>query len=295
MIVLVNKKIELIFYSSNYESPKMREIFARTDEWSRCGAFTCPHDLKDLERCRICNVIIYDRPLDSLKELPFSQLMIASPRSRVPSESELPDLLKRLKGENALIDLDSRTKFRRQKDYIQAQLSQVSTPTTGGPSGQSTKPHVVTFEENISEDRAILFPKIDVPVRQQTFESNSMTRLNSIATSQATDSNDALVLVSGDALGTTRLKVYLSPFDGDFVELVVDSAVTVAQTINAIIDHKKLDMTCFWTLRWVEDDDGRPDFDLPPVDSDQTIANLNASELCMCSPDDERSSDGSSI
>ena len=266
--------------------------FSDTSRWTRCGAFLCPHELKDLEHCQIGDVIIYDRPLESLKELPFTDLMIASPRSRVPTEQELPDLLKRLKGENALIDLDSRTKFRKQKEYVQAQINQ-STSSHPGASSPEVKPAIVTFTENISDDRVILFPKIDTPVRQQTFESNSMTRLNSIATSQATDSNDALVMVSGDAIGTTRLRVYISPFDGDFVDLVVDSAVTVSQAINAIIDHKKLDMTCFWSLRWTEDEDGRPDFDLPPIDMDQTITNLNAAELCMCSPDDERSSDDS--
>jgi hypothetical protein len=261
-------------------------------KWGRCGAFACPHELKDLEYCQICDVIIYDRPLDSLKELPFSDLMIASPRSRVPTTQELPDLLKRLKGENALIDLDSRTKFRKQKEYVQAQISQSSGPHPG-TSVPEVKPTIVNFTENLSDDRDILFPKLHTPVRQQTFESNSMSRLNSFATSQATDSNEALILVSGDAVGTTRVKVYISPFDGDFVELVVDSAVTASQAINAIIDFKKLDMTSFWSLRWTEDEDGRPDFDLPPIDMVQTLTNLNAAELCMCCPDDERSSDDS--
>lgn len=260
------------------------------EAWTRGGAFACPHQLKDLERCDECTVIIYDRPLDSLKEMSFEDLMIASPRSRVPTEIELPDLLKRLKGENALIDLDSRTKFKKQKDYIQAHLGQVG----GSSSAPETKPNVVVFSDNVSQDRAIIFPKMDLPIRQQTYESNSMTRLNSIATSQATESNEALVMVSGDAIGTTRLKVHISPFVGDCIELVVDSAVTVSEAINAIIDSKKLDMTCFWTFRWTEDEEGNPDFDLPPIDMNQTITNLNASELCLCRPEDEHSSDSSS-
>ena len=262
-----------------------------TDKWARCGAFTCTHQLKDLERCPECDVIIYDRPLDSLKEISFEDLMLASPRSRVPNESDLADLLKRLKGENALIELDSRTKFKKQKDYIQAHLSQAGQPSVS----TETKPNVVVFSENVTVDRSILFPKMEVPIRQQTFESNnSVTRLNSIATSQGTENGtDAIILVSGDAAGTAQVKVFISPFQGDFVELVVDSAVTVSEAINAIVDSKKLDMTCFWTLRWSEDEEGRPDFDLPPIDMNQQITNLNATELCLCAPQDEQSSDSS--
>lgn len=260
------------------------------ETWARGGASLCPHNPKDMQKCEICNVIIYDRPLDSLKDIPFEDLMISSPRSKIPSEAELPDLIKRLKGENALIELDSRTKFKKQRDYVYAHIGPSNSQV--GPSAE-VKPTIVQFSENAFEDRAILFPKVELPVRQQTFESNSMTRLNSIATSQATDSNDALILVSGDALGTARVKVYISPFDGDFVDIVVDSAVKVSQAINAIIDHKKLDMTCFWTLRWAEDEEGHPDFDLPPIDMNQLVTNLNANELCMCSPDDDPSSNES--
>ncbi len=259
--------------------------------WAQCGAAVCPHNLKDLEKCDICNVIIFDRPLDSLKDIPFDDLMIASPRSRIPAEEDLPDLLKRLKGENALIELDSRTKFKKQKDYVHAHLA----PAGSQSNAHEVKPSVVHFVENANhEARSVLFPKIEIPGRQQTFESNSMTRLNSIATSQTTENNDALVLVTGDSIGTARIKIHISPFNGDVAEIVVDSAVTVSQVINAIVDWKKLDMTCFWTLRWVEDEEGHPDYDLPPIDMNQILTNLNATELCLCSPDDERSSDDSS-
>ena len=203
--------------------------------------------------------------------------MIASPRMRIPDESELPDLIKRLNGENALIELDAKTKFKKQKDYVQVHISQAVPPQA------ESKPKTILFSENLRGERATLFPKLPVPVRQITNESSDVSRVNSVATSRLSEPEDVLTLGRPSDLEKQTLKVFLPPFDGTFVNVIVDESVTVKVLMKAVMDHAKLKRSEQWCMRWCEDDEGSPDLDLPALDLDQPVTAFNVSELCISS------------
>lgn len=208
--------------------------------------------------------------------------MIASPRMRVPNQADLPDLIKRLKGENALIELDAKTKFKKQKDYVQVHLSQALPPSG---SNAELKPKTIQFVQNVQADRNTLFPKLQVPTRQETDESSNISRLNSVATSHASEASECLVLAHAEALKKHTVKVFLPPFDGTAVDVMVDDTVTIARLVDALVHQQRLGRADPWCMRWSEDEDGTPDFDLPLLGSTQLVADLNASELCLCRDD----------
>ena len=224
-----------------------------------------------MQRCESCDVIVYDRSLDSLREAPFEDLIIASPRRKILSGSEVKELVSRLTIENELLASDVKTKFRTQKDYINAQIAAVS----GTTSDHRQKASIV-FRETIQIDRHILFPKEDstpfAPALRQSVSPESIQ-----------EEVHGFYLGSPSAVARSRIKIFVPPYDeDDFILISVDGTVTVQQVLESVISENP--HLANYILRWTEDDETKPDYDLPPVEPDQIITALGADILCMCAP-----------
>ena len=255
------------------------------DRWARCDSGSCPHQLKDFQRCTICDVIIYDRPMDTLKDVPFEELLIASPRNRVPKDSELADITKRLKGENALIELDAKTKFKKQRDYVLTSLHQVSPGITHRDvaARSATSQASIPFKQNATADMHLLFPKLEVatpPLRLHGGDD-----LQSVTESIGDGEPDTLNLTDATSLYTSQIRIHLPPFSGESIVVNVDSGVSAMELVEAVVVRQGLDQSIGWYLRWTDDDDACPDFDLGIVDGDLQVMSLNATELCLCNDD----------
>ena len=218
----------------------------------------CTHKLRDFQKCNICNVILFDRPMDTLGEMPWHNLLIASPRMKEPSQDEIANIIKRFNGENALIELDAKTKFKKQSDYVEAHFA------------QSTKVHAlnkrtkeglsIAFKDNLRTARESLFPKVSIPPSPE---------------------KDAVESSTHNLFSTYVIKIYPPPYSGHAIELTIQSTVTAADLVRLIVRERRLAESHNWRLRWVEDDESSPDFDLPALEDNQVVAELNTTELCL--------------
>jgi hypothetical protein len=244
------------------------------DLWSRRGALICPHDLSDFTVCDICHIIKYDGSIDSVRDAPFDQLLIASPRLRVPTPDELPDIIKRMKGENALIELDSRTKFKKQRDFVLSSMSLGSSKDKA--QDIESRPQIVHFKENLVKDRTELFPVVHCsPPIVETIQVDS-TRADI----------NKLRLCSIQTMNPIKVNIHIFKDVREAVEAATDPNTLISELLEAVISHKSLDRNIQWLVRWADEDDGiSPDLDLPPISGDQLIASLNVLDLCICPVD----------
>ena len=251
------------------------------DLHSSLGSLTCKHRLYNFEKCSKCNVILYDKPTDLLRDVTFEDLMIASPR-RVPIPSDLEAMVQRMREENIEIAKDAETKFKKQIDYVHAQQEQdrINAPMT--PGKDRGKNAAIVFEENIIADRATLFPKLHVS--QIPTENILLTRGLTVEVTEALGAN-IIDLTSEASVSTSTITVYLPPCmrePGTTICVQIDGTVVVEYMVEAILRRHTELASDKWCLRWIDDDEDAPDFDLPPIDGDQFVLRLNANELCMC-------------
>ena len=246
------------------------------DMWARCGAVICPHDLRDMQRCITCNVIKFDRPLDALKDVPFEDLLLVSPRHRpIPNLGELAELTKRIKGENALIELDAKTHFKKQRDYVLASITNASKEMrTLSPTASKT----IEFAPNIVGDRTLLFPREEI--RQLDLRIKPSDAVSEREISPVEDIS-VIRLASTAAVNVVRVSIHRTPFgNSDPVKIEVGPGTTVAALIEAVNEP---DTGKQYELRWTEDDEEPlPDYDLPAIDADQYVVDLNATDFCLC-------------
>lgn len=253
--------------------------------WARCGAIECPHDLKDMQRCTTCNVIKFDRPLDALKDVPFEDLLVSSPRHRpMPDMAELAEQTKRIKGENALIELDAKTHFKKQRDYVLASMANArKEPRTLSP----TIPKTIEFTSNIVRDRTLLFPRDEI--RQFDLRIKPTDAVSEREISPVEDIS-VVRLASADEVNVVRVSVHRAPFgNSEPVRIDVGPGTSVAALIEAVNEP---DTGKQYELRWTEDDEEPlPDFDLPAIDADQYVFALNATDFCLCEACEDSSDD----
>lgn len=236
------------------------------DKLSRVCSKVCTHKLGNLERCTICDVIIYDYGT-SLNSLTFDELLIASPRHVFPSNEEIEATTARILIENEQI---AKTKFRYQIDQIQLEQSS---------STQNVKSAVIQFAENADpEQRSQLFQKrteVPVPVKlRRTLTDEPKGKGEGNYINMQTDEISAPTL-------STQIQIILIHEGGEVINIDIHPSVTVDDVISAIIERKPHLSNQQWCIRWI-DDDGEPDFDLPPVDPETFVHSLNIAELSMC-------------
>ena len=251
---------------------------------SRVCATVCSHSVKDFERCELCNVLLFERPIDALRDIPFADLLVASPRYKPLSSRELEATIARMHAENEVIASDANTKFRKQIDFLNAQLEQasLSVPLTPGRDKRVNPP--IVFQTNlVEEERGVMFPKVAL----DTFPSADLLLKRDLTSGVSIESTDENIinLASESSVSTSILRVFLPPYREDPLVVQVDGIISVEDVIEAILNRHGhlLDVrVAKWCLRWTEDDDTSPDHDLPAVDSSQIVMILNAKELCLC-------------
>ena len=246
--------------------------------WSRRGALICPHNPSDFSRCDVCNVIKYDGSIESLRDVPFDQLLICSPTHRFPTPEELSDVIKRMKGENALIELDSRTKFKKQRDYVLGSLLTGSAKDVSADS--SSKPQIVHFKENMVKDRRELFVPVEEKPTGVPIDFHS-----------AKVPGNVLRLTQEESVNPSLVRMHIFSEDALLIVVEVDGNTTISELRDGLICHLHLNSSEEWVVRWADDDDViSPDFDLPPIDLQKSVVALNVQDLCICRADMESES-----
>lgn len=236
------------------------------DSLSRNLSGICSHRLKDWQKCTLCNVIMFENPHDALGDLPWDDLIIASPRMKQLDPAEIPDMIRRMKGENALLELDSRTKFRKHTEFIDAHFSQTSQLHASGPKESV----VVNFRPNIQGDRDSVFPKVPYTTAQE---------FQSIAPSREGSDCEA----PPETVKDPRIRIFLPPYGGKDIYMGIHRSVRARDLIIDILSKAKdLSEAINWRLRWAEDEEeGLPDYELPAIDGEQIVMDLNTTELCL--------------
>lgn len=229
----------------------------------------CPHRLKDWQKCTVCDAIFFDRPLDTICDRPWDDLVISSPRMKQPDLAELPDLIKRLTRENAILELDIKSnKIKTQSEYVKAHLLQSSKSHESGSSEQRATE--VRFSPNPQGDRELLFPKL--PCRgERPFK----PEIESGKVDQ--EPKPAFQLSPLPFLIT----IYLPPYSGEGIVVKLAQSAVSGDLIQQIVKNEDLDEGKKWSLRWTEDGEGCPDYDLPAIADDQIVMDLNTKELCL--------------
>ena len=230
----------------------------------------CPHRLKDWQKCTVCDAIFFDRPLDTIGDMPWDELIISSPRMKQPDLAELPDLIKRLTGENAILELDiSSNKIKSQSEYVNAHLLQVSKSHASGSSEQCAIE--VRFSPNLQGDRESLFPKL--PCRGEQRASKPDIQSGKVDQEPKPAYQQSPL--------PFRITIYLPPYTGEGIVVKLARAAVAGDLVLQIVKDEDLDEGKKWSLRWTEDGEGCPDYDLPAIADDQVVMDLNTKELCL--------------